>query len=1091
MDTDNQLLASYARHHSEGAFRELVERHINLVHSAALRESRGNASLAEELTQAVFAELARRATELVRHPALAGWLYTCVRRMAANLRRAEDRRQRREQEALTMNELLGPDPTDQLWHQVRPVLDDAMHDLNEADRAAVVLRYFEGRSLKEVGLALGLTENAARMRVERSLEKLHGLLSRRGVTSTASTLAGVLVVGAAMTAPPALAATIAAGALKTIAAGGSSTITVTKLLSMASTKTAAAGAFLILVAAVVLWHHVRTGRSIPERAAPSPTAIAAPTILGGDSDRNDSSVPTPAPTNSASAAQMAFRLVEAETGQPLANAKLYLFYLLADGRGKVVKAATDAYGMLAIDHPQAPFRALNLFVTADGHVPKVTSWGFTRAMPAEYTMKLERGLTIGGVVVDEAGQPVAGATVGFEDPGNDMSLAENIQYGPDATTTTDANGRWSCNMVPKEYERISVVVTHPDHAETSATVRPAAPDANSSVITMPAGFSVAGTVKNSFDHPVQGATVREVRMNSEGEHSKTTDALGMFEFRGMKAGDLMLAVQAEGYAPSVQTLQVTGSLAAVRFTLGPGHFLRGHITDEVGQPVPNAFIETTRRAIDKIKWSATTDADGRFEWTSAPQEPLLYSVLAEGFNRAYAFQLQADGSDRVVKLTHHNPNKDAIQITGTAVDAETGLPLDGFRVMVGDLDPDWSYPLRFGTSGKDGQFSLSLPANSSHPYYQLQIEKDGYLPRASSNLPNAGGSKTFDFKLKKGSGPAGVVLLPAGEPAVNAAVLLCTTRGGVTIDGPAHVETGLNTTTYRTETDAAGKFSLPAASNPQGIIVIHDQGYAEVSLSDLAATGRVTLQPWGRVEGKLILDSRPAGNERVVAYNHVARYDDTGRRFKFVSYAMEAKTDGEGRFSFDKVPPGQCKVFRQELRSRTGFESHETSVEINPGTVTQVLLGGTGRPITGKAVVLGAAGPINWQDVTVHLTLKTANDLGARPKRADFSSTGAYVEAMDHFFEAVGAQRRFGVFCNSDGSFRLPDIPAGTYKLEIRVQDSKLDSVSPHDASDRPAEIASLVREITVPEAPGGHSDEALDLGLLEVVASQDAASAK
>ena len=201
MDTDNQLLAGYARHHSERAFRELVERHINLVHSAALRESRGNASLAEDITQAVFTELARRATELVRHPALAGWLFTCVRRMAANSRRAEDRRQRREQEAHTMNELLGPDPTDQLWHQVRPVLDDAMHELNEADRAAVVLRFFEGRSLREVGLALGLTENAARMRVERSLEKLHGLLSRRGVTSTASTLAGVLVVGAAMTRP--------------------------------------------------------------------------------------------------------------------------------------------------------------------------------------------------------------------------------------------------------------------------------------------------------------------------------------------------------------------------------------------------------------------------------------------------------------------------------------------------------------------------------------------------------------------------------------------------------------------------------------------------------------------------------------------------------------------------------------------------------------------------------------------------------------------------------------------------------------------------------------------------------------------------
>jgi hypothetical protein len=646
-------------------------------------------------------------------------------------------------------------------------------------------------------------------------------------------------------------------------------------------------------------------------------------------------------------------------------------------------------------------------------------------------------------------------------------------------------------MVPKTWEQITLVVTHPDYAETSATIRPDAPDAQNSVITMPAGFSVAGTVKSALGHPIQGASVREVRMNSEGEHSKTTDAWGTFEFKGMKSGELMLAVQAEGYAPSVQTLQVTGSLAAVRFLLGPGQLLRGHVIDEAGHPITNAFVETTRRAIDKIKWSATTDAEGRFEWASAPQEPLLYSVLAEGFNRGYGLSLQADGSDHEVKLTTHKPDKDTIQITGTAVDADTGLPLDGFKVMVGELDPEWAYPLAFGTAGQDGKFTLSLAASSSHPYYELQIEKDGYLPAVSANLSKKGGSKTFNFKLQKGSGPAGVVLLPGGEPAANASVLLCTARGGVTIDGPAHVDNGLNTTTYRTQTDAAGKFALPAASAPQGVIVVHAQGYAEIALSDLAASGTVTLQPWGRVEGKLVLDSQPAANERVVAGNQILRYDETGRRFNFVSFYLEAKTDAAGSFHFDKVPPGKCKVFRQERRGRTGFESHETSVEVKAGTVTEVMLGGTGRAITGKAVLLGAAGPIDWQAVAVHLTLKTADDLGTRPKRADFSSRDAYVEALERFAEAVDAQRRFGVFCDSDGSFRLPSIPVGTYKLEIRVWDSKLDSASPLDRSDQPTEIASLVREITVPETPSGQSDEPLDLGLLELVARQDAASAK
>src|SRR6266581_2661581 len=125
MRSDIELLRSYAEHHSEGAFTELVQRHIDLVYSAALREAHGDIPQAEDITQAVFAVLARKSSSLVRHPALAGWLYTCVRQMTANVRRAEDRRQRREQEVQTMNELLSADPSDPIWRQVQPVLDDA------------------------------------------------------------------------------------------------------------------------------------------------------------------------------------------------------------------------------------------------------------------------------------------------------------------------------------------------------------------------------------------------------------------------------------------------------------------------------------------------------------------------------------------------------------------------------------------------------------------------------------------------------------------------------------------------------------------------------------------------------------------------------------------------------------------------------------------------------------------------------------------------------------------------------------------------------------------------------------------------------
>src|SRR5438034_4434211 len=298
MDTDNKLLESYATIGSERAFRELVERHINLVHSAALRECGGNAALAEDIAQAVFTELARHATQLVRHPAIAGWLYTCVRRMTANVRRAEDRRQRREHEVITMNELLGPDPTDQLWQQVRPVLDDVMHELNPEDRSAVVLRFFEGRSLKEIGAALGLTENAARKRVERSLEKLHGLLSQRGVKSTAATLTAVLAAGAAITAPSALASTVATGALTTAAADSTAGFTWAKLMGIAKTKTAATGGLVIMVVALAFWHHFRPTSADAKRTAQAPARSAVrAVVVRDDSAQNDNTVPVLASTN--------------------------------------------------------------------------------------------------------------------------------------------------------------------------------------------------------------------------------------------------------------------------------------------------------------------------------------------------------------------------------------------------------------------------------------------------------------------------------------------------------------------------------------------------------------------------------------------------------------------------------------------------------------------------------------------------------------------------------------------------------------------------------------------------------------------------
>ena len=216
MIEDTELLRQFARDRSDAAFAELVRRHVDLVYSVALRKVGGDAHAAQDVAQAVFIALARQAGSLTRRQTLTGWVYLTTQHLAAQTVRADRRRQVREHEAHTMDEVFNTPDVD--WPKLRPVLDDAMQELTEPDREAVLLRYFERRAFAEIGRALHVTEDAARMRVDRALEKLRMLLARRGVSSTAAALATVL--GSQVAAAPAGLATAIAGGVAASAMTG-------------------------------------------------------------------------------------------------------------------------------------------------------------------------------------------------------------------------------------------------------------------------------------------------------------------------------------------------------------------------------------------------------------------------------------------------------------------------------------------------------------------------------------------------------------------------------------------------------------------------------------------------------------------------------------------------------------------------------------------------------------------------------------------------------------------------------------------------------------------------------------------------------
>jgi len=226
---DNALLREFAERGSEPAFAELVTRHVDKVYSAALRHTR-NPHSAEEITQAVFVLLAQQAAKLHQHPVLSGWLYQTTRLTAVTHLRGDLRRARREQEVFmqTSSEDSAADP----WPHIAPLLDDALARLSETDRHAVVLRYFDGKSLREVGAALGGSEDAAKMRVNRAVEKLRTFFAKRGVTLSATALTTAVAANSVQSAPVGLAAAVTTAALSGTALTASAIIAATKTIAM-------------------------------------------------------------------------------------------------------------------------------------------------------------------------------------------------------------------------------------------------------------------------------------------------------------------------------------------------------------------------------------------------------------------------------------------------------------------------------------------------------------------------------------------------------------------------------------------------------------------------------------------------------------------------------------------------------------------------------------------------------------------------------------------------------------------------------------------------------------------------------------------
>jgi len=1089
MMDDWELLQTYAKDRSETAFAELIQRHLNWVYSAARRQV-GDPHLAQDVAQAVFILLARKAGSLRPGTILTGWLFRTTRFVAARAIRAEHRRKVREGIASAMMPTISPPDDNEIpWNQLAPHLDRAVAALSKTDRTAILLRFYEKKPLREVGQHLGLSEDAAKKRVSRAVEKLRRLLTRRGAVLSGTALAVALAEQSVQAAPATLAATV----LKVSVA---STYPVAILPQLAR-ETLSAWRWAHLKLAVGLAGVVASGvflaarLTVEYRASYSAVSPGAQPSLPASSEVNATEThPTTALTADAGSNEvMNLTVINAQTKEPLAGVEIHVNREKQDSDGR-----TDEQGHYQITLPPKYRSDLWVLARHAGFVSARATWHMLREsfqFPRQFTLALKPGILIGGVIQDEQGRPIPNASVSVLEnesptqrtPREVNGLLEQVSSDMiEEEAMTDARGRWQLDSAPADTTEFSLRLAHPGYVSDGIYHSEAEPSIKSlrdltSVMVMKTGFSITGLVLDQNDQPIAAANVSQGpdRWGSHYPETKT-DPAGHFQFANVPPGRLILTVQLDGYAPELTNLDATTQSDPVVFHLATGGTIHGRVIDTTGRPVPDAnVVADTWRGYRSLAWRANTDADGRFVWNSAPPDDVQFGVSKKGFLSLYASNrtgLRPSPEEQVITLVP------APHVQGAVLDADTGQPIPIFKIIPGapsiDIPGDtvWQYYQSIVFADGQYQFDLTFGTWSN----LLRVEAEGY---ETTNSPTFGTSESnliLDFRLHKRNWPSGIVRTPDGQPVSNANAFVVTQA--------AYVENGQpmrgTPTEAKTRTGGDGSFKLSLPDKPFLLVVTHDDGFAEIPSETTKFPIEIVLQPWGRVEGDAFLGPNPLRGQTISYRTEKApRVNMTKPQVEYQTSPVQ--TDDKGHFVLDHVHPGEIFI-----------EPSYMSIDVKAGETTHVTLGGTGRPVIGRILLPPTTTTTtDISNASAFLETKQSGESEVmRQAAAEGLDERARQERLYQWSETDAgrafrqARRVYRLTVDRDGSFRAEEVPSGSYNLHVQLNDTHVvySGTAKHQVImnvSRP--IGWLDREVIIPEISDGYTDEPLDLGDLEL----------
>jgi len=772
-----------------------------------------------------------------------------------------------------------------------------------------------------------------------------------------------------------------------------------------------------------------------------------------------------------------FLVINKQTKEPIAGIELDIRI-----NRKESKDVTDKYGQCRIEFGKEQPDYISITASKEGFVPIRATWRPAEAriqIPDEYTLALEPGTSIGGIIQDEDGKPIEGVNLYLLVPGGGEIERVSIWEHEERT---DANGRWRCDIMPAKLDDIWIRLAHPDYISDEMYGKTPKPSIEklrnmTGVMVMKKGLTVTGRVLDLDGQPIKAASVAQ-GSDRHGSHYPSTksDSEGQFKFGNARPAEMVLTVQAKGHSPDLKQITVRKGIEPVEFCLEPGHTIRGRIVDPAGNPIAGAFVAAdTWRGHRSLRWRVDTDAEGRFQWDDAPADEVLIDMGKQRYMSVRNYRMSA--SDKGYLITMYPE----LRINGAVVDAETGEPINSFKLLPG-IDWGSNRPITWERRRAKTFTKGRYEATFTYPRHAhlIRVEADRYEPGISRPFKSDEGEVVFDFELKKGTGPTGIVLLPDGSFAVGAEVILCTPSQG------AYIRNGRNEQKHDSlfvETKQDGRFSFPAQTDVYSIVALHDKGYAEVKGEALTVSSQVTLQPWACVEGKLLIGKEPGANE-VMRVLFETPYEPNSPR---IYHDCRAITDSNGQFIFECIPPGQARVSREvRLSDRSSGYSHGILVEIKAGETISVTIGGTGRPVVGKVVApADYKEPINWAYGHNSLSLKlpeypgpdNIEQMSMEERRAWYESWRDSDESKTFIEEQRKQRRHYAVKIEHDGAFRVEDVPAGKYKLRIMMHEPPVGRQCGFGEL-----IGSVDHEFDVSEMLGGRSDEPLDLGTLELM---------